>query len=82
MTEIYFYLNCICSWENRHDYVDKIRRLRIQELTCCERMEALKAGLASVIPIQLLTLMTPANMELRVCGLPYIDLDFLKVSIF
>lgn len=65
-------------WENRHDYVDKIRRLRIQELTCCERMEALKAGLASVIPIQLLTLMTPANMELRVCGLPYIDLDFLK----
>lgn len=68
----------LVSWENRHDYVEKIRHLRIDELTCSERMEALKSGLASVIPIQLLTLMSPANMELRVCGLPYIDLDFLK----
>lgn len=40
---------------------------------------AVRAGLASIIPLQVLTLLTPLEMELRTCGLPYINLEFLKV---
>lgn len=41
---------------------------------------AVRAGLGSIIPLQLLTTLSPLEMELRTCGLPYINLEFLKVS--
>lgn len=40
----------------------------------------MRAGLGSIIPLQLLTMLSPLEMELRTCGLPYINLEFLKVS--
>lgn len=40
----------------------------------------MRAGLGSIIPLQLLTTLSPLEMELRTCGLPYINLEFLKVS--
>ncbi|KPP69529.1 hypothetical protein Z043_111707 [Scleropages formosus] len=40
---------------------------------------SLRAGLGSIIPLQLLTLFSPLELELRTCGLPYINLEFLKV---
>lgn len=43
-------------------------------------MTAVRAGLGSIIPLQLLTTLSPLEMELRACGLPYINLEFLKVS--
>ncbi|XP_071790886.1 probable E3 ubiquitin-protein ligase HECTD4 isoform X2 [Asterias amurensis] len=66
------------SWKNRQQYISAIRDLRLRELACPERMLAVRCGLASVVPIQLLCIMTPYDIELRMCGLPTVDLDFLK----
>ncbi|GAB6029828.1 putative E3 ubiquitin-protein ligase HTD4 [Chamberlinius hualienensis] len=70
--------NIPVSWENHLDYVEAIRSLRMKELASPDRYLAIKAGLASLIPIQLLNLLTPLDLELRTCGVPYVDLDFLK----
>jgi E3 ubiquitin-protein ligase HECTD4 len=43
-------------------------------------MAAVRSGMASVYPLQLLAVMTPGDMELRTCGLPEVNLDFLKVN--
>lgn len=40
----------------------------------------MRAGLGSIIPLQLFTTLSPLEMELRTCGLPYINLEFLKVG--
>ncbi|KAL3856755.1 hypothetical protein ACJMK2_011476 [Sinanodonta woodiana] len=68
----------LVSWENHHQYIEAIRRLRMSELSSKQCVAALRCGLATVVPLQLLTLMSPLDMELRTCGLPYVDLDFLK----
>lgn len=60
-------------------YTRAVRSLRLRELQSAECMTAVRAGLASIIPLQLLTMLSPLEMELRTCGLPYINLEFLKV---
>ena len=69
------------SWENRQQYVDSICQLRMTELRSGARMQAIRAGLASVVPVQLLPLMTHRDVELRTCGLPEVNLEFLKVTV-
>ncbi|XP_055958013.1 probable E3 ubiquitin-protein ligase HECTD4 [Patella vulgata] len=71
--------NIPVSWNNRHKYVEAIRNLRLKELLNVGRMECLKTGLASIIPIQLLNLYTPTDLEIRTCGLPIVNLQFLKM---
>ncbi|XP_010580412.1 PREDICTED: probable E3 ubiquitin-protein ligase HECTD4 isoform X5 [Haliaeetus leucocephalus] len=66
------------GWENKDVYATAIRNLRMRELQTPECMTAVRAGLGSIIPLQLLTTLTPLEMELRTCGLPYINLEFLK----
>lgn len=60
-------------------YARAVRSLRLRELQNVECMTAVRAGLSSIIPLQLLTTLSPLEMELRTCGLPYINLEFLKV---
>lgn len=60
-------------------YARAVRNLRLKELQNTECMTAVRAGLSSIIPLQLLTMLTPLEMELRTCGLPHINLEFLKV---
>lgn len=62
-------------------YARAVCALRLRELQNVECMTAVRAGLASIIPLQLLTMLSPLEMELRTCGLPYINLEFLKVKI-
>lgn len=52
----------------------------MRELQNDECATAVRAGLGSIVPLQLLTTLSPLEMELRTCGLPYINLEFLKVS--
>uniref|UniRef100_H3CH09 HECT domain-containing protein n=1 Tax=Tetraodon nigroviridis TaxID=99883 RepID=H3CH09_TETNG len=66
------------SWENKDMYARAVRSLRLKELQNTECMTAVRAGLSSIIPLQLLTMLTPLEMELRTCGLPHINLEFLK----
>lgn len=61
-------------------YARALRGLRLQELQNVECMTAVRAGLGSIIPLQLLTMLSPLEVELRTCGLPYINLEFLKVA--
>ncbi|GCB74378.1 hypothetical protein scyTo_0003468, partial [Scyliorhinus torazame] len=70
--------NITVMWENKDAYASAIRNLRLQEIENTDCMTAVRAGLGSIIPLQLLTLPTPLEMELRTCGLPYINLEFLK----
>ena len=37
--------------------------------------------MASVVPAQLLKVLTPADLDLRVNGLPTIDVGYLKVRV-
>lgn len=67
-------------WENKDIYAAAIRSLRLRELQNAECVTAVRAGLGAVIPLQLLTTLSPLEMELRTCGLPYINLEFLKVG--
>ncbi|XP_032954347.1 probable E3 ubiquitin-protein ligase HECTD4 isoform X6 [Rhinolophus ferrumequinum] len=66
------------AWENKDIYAAAIRSLRLRELQNDECVTAVRAGLGSIIPLQLLTTLSPLEMELRTCGLPYISLEFLK----
>uniref|UniRef100_A0A3P9LU10 HECT domain-containing protein n=1 Tax=Oryzias latipes TaxID=8090 RepID=A0A3P9LU10_ORYLA len=66
------------SWENKDVYARAVRSLRLRELQNLECMTAVRAGLGSIIPLQLLTMLSPLEIELRTCGLPYINLEFLK----
>ncbi len=69
------------SWENRQQYVDCIRSLRMKELRCEERISTLRAGMASIFPIQLIPLLSAHDIEVRTCGQPEVNLDFLRVNI-
>jgi hypothetical protein len=42
------------------------------------QVDAMRKGLATVVPVQLLSLFTWSELELMVCGQAHIDLDFLK----
>lgn len=69
------------SWENKDIYAAAIRSLRLRELQNTECVSAVRAGLGAIIPLQLLTALSPRELELRTCGLPSIDLEFLKVPL-
>lgn len=69
-------------WENHKSYVEAIRELRLRELRCESRMAAVRCGLSSVVPLHVLMVMTPLDMEIRTCGLPSVDVGFLKVRHF
>ncbi|XP_048583049.1 probable E3 ubiquitin-protein ligase HECTD4 isoform X2 [Nematostella vectensis] len=66
------------TWENRREYVDAIRALRLSELRCEARIAAVQCGLYSVVPLHVLAVLSPADLETRMCGIPTVDLDFLK----
>lgn len=68
-------------YSNREEFVGAVRELRLRELACSERMKTVRCGLASVIPLELLGVLTAEDLDLRVCGLPQIDLEYLKVGI-
>ena len=70
----------LCRFDNRQEFVEGVRDLRLRELSCDHRMTSVRCGLASVVPLQLLNILTPTDLDLRVCGVPDINLDYLRVS--
>ena len=56
-----------------------IRDSRLQELACEAKMGVVQCGMAFVIPLQLINILTAQDLDLRVCGLPDINLEYLKV---
>ena len=79
-----FIVFCVfcCRFSNRHEFVNAVRDFRLRELLCEYRMQAVRCGFASVIPLEVLSILADEDLDLRVCGIPYIDLEYLKVSEF
>ena len=67
-------------FSNRKEYAEAVRKARLEELACRPLMSAVQCGLASVIPLQLISVLTPQDLNLRVCGKLSIDLEYLKVE--
>ena len=66
--------------ENRHHFISCVRQLRQSELNSRQRMSAIQAGLASIIPLQLVKLFNPKDAAIRTCGVSSVNIDFLKVD--
>lgn len=67
------------SWENRLDYAKAVLAYRLRELSCESRVRAIKTGLATIVPVHVLNILSPSDLEIRTCGIPNVDIDFLKV---
>ena len=59
-----------------------LREKRIEELASKERIAAVKCGLATIIPLEVLSVFSEEDLDLRVCGIPEVDLDYLKVDVW
>ena len=59
-----------------------LREKRIEELASKERISAIKCGLATIIPLEVLSVFSEEDLDLRVCGIPEVDLDYLKVCVY
>ena len=66
----------VVAWEDKEAYATAALNARLHEFT--RQMEAVAAGLASVIPRRLLPLLTPLELESLVCGDPQLDVELLK----
>jgi E3 ubiquitin-protein ligase HECTD4 len=67
------------SWENRKQYADLIRQFRFREMACENRMLNIRAGLATIAPINVLThFFTAEEAELKICGLAKVEVEILK----
>ncbi|ETO22614.1 hypothetical protein RFI_14580 [Reticulomyxa filosa] len=66
------------EWDNRKEYVQLLEHYRLNEFNT--QVEAIRRGLATIVPIALLPLFTWQELELMVCGKREIDLELLKAN--
>ncbi|XP_042876756.1 E3 ubiquitin-protein ligase HERC2-like isoform X6 [Penaeus japonicus] len=64
------------TMSNRHEYVRLALNYRLHEFDA--QIAAVRAGIARVVPVPLLSLFTPYELETMVCGSPDIPLNLLK----
>jgi len=66
------------TWENKDRFIETFTKFRLTEFqTQCE---AIKRGLESVVPVEVLSLLTWQELELLVCGRTALDLELLKAN--
>jgi len=68
------------TWENRAQFIEELENLRYTELAAESRMAAVRRGLQTVVPLDLLGIMAWEDLEYRVCGDPEISLEFLRAN--
>jgi len=61
---------------NRREYVRLVVAARLVESQA--QVEAIRRGLAQIVPLQLLNLLTARELELLICGRTSIDVDLLR----
>jgi len=64
------------NFQNRHEYVRLIEKIRLNE--SARQINAIRSGLIEVVPEAILNVMTWQDLEWRVCGKPFVDLNLLK----
>lgn len=67
------------TFQNRDAYVRQAMRFRLTEFDA--QMEAVRRGLAEIVPLPLLLLFSPSTLEHLVCGDPTIDISFLRAIV-
>ena len=67
------------SWDNRKQFVKLLREFRLREMTSEPRTVQIRAGLATIAPVNVLTRLFSADeAELKICGQSKIDVEVLK----
>ncbi|XP_040578210.1 probable E3 ubiquitin-protein ligase HECTD4 [Lepeophtheirus salmonis] len=67
------------SWSNRNEYIEALKKFKMQEMACTERWIHIKAGLASVIPMDIfLSLFKPSEIEAIICGPNRVNIRYIK----
>ncbi|XP_042891775.1 probable E3 ubiquitin-protein ligase HERC1 isoform X3 [Penaeus japonicus] len=64
------------TFTNRQEYVNRTIYYRLHQMD--RQVAAVREGMAWIIPVPLLSLMTAAHLEQLVCGLPHISVATLK----
>lgn len=64
------------TFHNREEYVEKAIHFRLHELD--QQVAAVREGMASIVPVPLLSLYTARMLEVSVCGSEQIDIHILK----
>jgi len=68
--------NIKVTFENRHEYIKLVEKVRLNESEV--QIQAIRRGIADIVPLQLLNLCTWKDIEWKVCGKPYVDINLLK----
>jgi len=66
------------TWENREEYFSLLKEAKLSEVR--PQAQAIRKGLGTIVPIQLLPLFTWQELEMMVCGKREIDIDYLKAN--
>ncbi len=67
------------TFDNRQQYAERILAFRRREIVCKEKMNAILAGLYTIIPMGLVRgLFTWEELQLKICGTDEVDLHLLK----
>lgn len=72
------FIPVIFRWQNRKEYIDLVIEYKRKEFIT--QMEAIRAGMTSLIPTLALSLFGPKELENRICGDREIDINLLKVN--
>lgn len=64
------------TFENRLEYCDLVERYRLHEFD--QQAQAVRRGLATIVPMRLLSLFTWDQLELMVCGQSEVDVSLLR----
>ncbi|GAM23782.1 hypothetical protein SAMD00019534_069570 [Acytostelium subglobosum LB1] len=63
-------------WENRLEYARMLEMYKLNEFKL--QIDAIAKGVASIVPLHLLNIYTWQELQLRVCGMPGLDIKLLK----
>ncbi|CAM9783858.1 unnamed protein product [Discosporangium mesarthrocarpum] len=63
------------TFNNRHEYIALVEQFKKGEFA--KQVEAIRSGLGTVVPLQLLSLFSWYELEEFVCGTPDVDVDLL-----
>ena len=66
------------TWHNRLEYCQLVEQYRLSELSL--QTAAIRKGLGTIVPIQLLPLFTAVELECMICGKREISIDYLRAN--
>jgi hypothetical protein len=68
--------NVLVTAKNRFDFIARVEQYKRDE--CALQIDAMRAGLGTVVPLSHLSMFSASELELMVCGQREIDVDYLQ----